>query len=185
MNIYTGVMKRCLKGWIKGSHNFRTKLKADEINSISNWLIECNKYFPSEATRKIRPLNTLSHWKAIEYRTFLLYLGPVILKGILPADAYEHFLHFSVATSIFVCDKYVQNATIRTVGDKLLSIYVENFKELYGEDSISHNVHNLIHVILDVEQFGALHNISAYPFESTLYRIKCLLKSKLIRYYNK
>lgn len=32
--------------------------------------------------RKIRGFNDLNWWKATEFRTFLLYLGPVVLKNI-------------------------------------------------------------------------------------------------------
>jgi len=177
---FQGLMKRCLKGWTKGSFNFRSKFSSNDVAKISNWLQSSNLCFPSEKTRSIRPLSTLSFWKAIEFRTFLLYLGPVVLKDILPAEVYDHFLQLSLAGTIFGCDKYVENEGLRAVGAKLMTSYVEKFKELYGEDSISYNAHNLVHVILDVEEYGNLQQISAYPFESTLYRIKRLLKSKLL-----
>lgn len=178
-SIKLGVMKRCLKGWIQGSYNFRTKFNASDIQLISNWLQMSNQFFPSETTRSVRPLNTISYWKSIEFRHFLLYFGPVVLKGILSEEAYVHFLHLSLASSIFGCQKYVDNQKIRAVGAKLLKTFVETFKDLYGDDSISYNVHNLIHVAADVEEYGLLSNISAYPYESTLYRIKRLLKGTL------
>lgn len=146
-------MKRCLTGWVNGSYNFRTKMSAHDANKLSEWLELSNSYFPSEATRNIRPLTTISYWKSIEYRTFLLYLGPVALKGIISAEAYNHFLHLSVAVSIFSCEKYVANPTKRSVAAKLLDTYVEIFKDLYGEDSISHNVHNLVHNLKIMELY--------------------------------
>lgn len=59
----------------------------------------------------------------------------------------------------------------------LLIEYVETYKELYGEDSINNNVHDLCHVMDDIELFGSLRGISAYPSESTLFVIKNLLNS--------
>jgi len=107
-----------------------------------------------------------------------------VLKGILSAEAYDHFMQLSLAVVLFSCKKYVQNEKLRSLGAKLMICYVEKFKELYGDDSISYNAHNLVHVILDVEEYGALQEISAYPFESTLYRIKRLLKSKFLHFYS-
>lgn len=39
------------------------------------------------------------------------------------------------------------------------------------------NVHNLNHLVEDVERFGVLYSTSAYPFESTLFTIKKMVKS--------
>lgn len=43
----------------------------------------------------MRPLKCIKFWKGLEFRTFLLYIGPVILKDYLPNDVYEHFLMLS------------------------------------------------------------------------------------------
>lgn len=172
-----GITKRCLNGWVNGSYNFRTKLPAYEVIIISTWLKLSNEWLPSEITRQARGLDTLSFWKSIEYRTFLLYLGPVIMKSFLPAEFYKHFWYMVVATTIYSCERYVQIPSFLDVAKNLMNEYVEEFIALYGIDSISSNVHNLIHVHDDVLKFGTLRNISAYPFESTLYWLKCLLKN--------
>lgn len=55
---------------------------------------------PSEIHRSVRGLDVLCHWKGTEYRTFLYYLGVVILKEVLPLDAYQHFLKIFCAITI-------------------------------------------------------------------------------------
>lgn len=166
-----------MNGWVHGSYNFQSKFTSQKIELISKWLVKANDYSPSEFTRQSRSLNDLGHWKAIEYRNFLLYFGPVVLKNVLQEDMYEHFLHLSSAIRIFSCDVHTKNPKMRNIAHNFLMDYVEKFIDLYGIDSISHNVHNLCHLADDVEQYGSLSNISAYPFESTLYRIKRCLKT--------
>ncbi|XP_036329668.1 uncharacterized protein LOC118741800 [Rhagoletis pomonella] len=167
--IELGITKRCLNGWVNGSYNFRTKMPAYETSTISTWLKFSNEWLPSEITRQARGLDTLSFWKSIEYRTFLLYLGPVIMKSFLPTEFYKHFWNLVLATTIYSCERYVQSPGVLDVARNLMNEYVEEFISLYGNDSISSNVHNLIHVHDDVLKFGSVRNISAYPFESTLY----------------
>ncbi|XP_055846427.1 uncharacterized protein LOC129912270 [Episyrphus balteatus] len=167
--IELGITKRCLNGWVNGSYNFRTKLPAHETNSISTWLKIGNDWLPSEITRQARGLDTLSFWKSIKYRTFLLYLGPVIMKHFLPYAFYNHFWYLVLATTtIYSCEVYIEVPTILNVARDLMNDYVEEFIILYGSDSISSNAHNLIHVDDDVLNFGSLRNMSASPFESTL-----------------
>lgn len=170
-------MKRCLHGWIHSSHNFRSKLEASKVAKISQWMVESNNYCPSEFERANRSLNEMSFWKSIEFRNFLLYFGPVALRGILRQDMYEHFLYLSVSIRIVSCDIYVKNVLMRNIVNDMLIQYIETYMELYGADSINNNVHDLCHLMADVERFGSLKNISAYPFESTLYTIKNMLRS--------
>lgn len=77
-----GLMKKCLTGWVRGSFNFKTKLSAREISDMSALLLSFNETIPCELHRSIRSLDCLSFWKGLEFRTFLLYLGPVVLKDI-------------------------------------------------------------------------------------------------------
>lgn len=161
---------------MKGEFNFRCKFSSADVNKVSEWLKESNKFSPREFTRETRSLNEMSHWKAIEFRDILLYFGLVVLKGVLQPEMYEHFIYLFCAIRIVSCE-LVSNDKIRLIARKLLSDYVEMYIDIYGLDSINSNVHNLCHLMDDVERFGGLRNISAYPFESALYRIKRRLKT--------
>uniref|UniRef100_A0A6P7GTY7 Uncharacterized protein LOC114342249 n=1 Tax=Diabrotica virgifera virgifera TaxID=50390 RepID=A0A6P7GTY7_DIAVI len=55
--------------------------------------------------------------------------------------------------------------------------YIEEFVSIYGEHSITSNIHNVCHVVEDVKRFGPLQNISSYKFENKLGIIKNLLRS--------
>lgn len=169
-----GIMKKCLIGWTLGSFNFSTKWSAKEIDEISDLLVSFNKFKPNEIHRAIRKLDCLKFWKGLEFRTFLLYLGIVILKDYLPTEAYQHFVLLFCGVTICSTKSYIQYTDL---ADRLFSDYIEGYINIYGIDSITSNVHNLCHVVDDVKRFGPLPEISAYPFENRLGYIKKLLRN--------
>lgn len=168
-----GLMKKCLLGWRDGHFgNYKSKLRASEILKISDWLK--NRKMPRELHRAVRGLDCLAHWKGTEFRTFLLYLGIVVLKPFLAPDVYEHFLAFYCAIVMCSSDSFAQWLN---VAEKLFSHFIEGFCNIYGEDYITSNVHNLSHIVDEVRRFGKLSNFNAYPFESKLYEIKNMIRS--------
>lgn len=58
----------------------------------------------------------------------------------------------------------------------MLLQFIEIFAELYGEHHMNSNVHNLSHIVDEVERFGELESFSAYPFENQLGKMKRLLR---------
>lgn len=115
----------------------------------------------------------MDYWKAIEFRTFLLYIGPLALRYI-EKRYYNHFmlLHSAIRilASPIVCHSH--NSTAKT----LLITFVNQYKELYGYEYISHNVHNLIHLPDDVKNLGYLDEFSAFMYENYMHTLKITLK---------
>lgn len=167
-------MRKCLYGWVYGNYNFKTKFSARDINLISEMLLRCNNRKPTEIHRAIRPLKCLKFWKGSEYRTFLLYLGPVVLKDFLSPPVYHNYLLLFCGVTILSCSTYLKYIEI---ADILLRDFIMTFGSIYGSDAISSNVHNLCHVVNDVKKFGCLVDISAYPFENFLFQIKSLVRT--------
>lgn len=134
-----GIMKRCLIGWRDGSFgNYRTKRSARDTEKVTNFLIRCK--MPAEIHRAVRGLDCLSFWKGLEFRTFLYYLGIVVLKKVLSADVYEHFLGLFCAVTICSSEKYCNYLEL---AETLLQHYVEYFGDIYGEEYVTSNIHNL------------------------------------------
>lgn len=167
-------MRRCLFGWREGNYNFRSKMSKIQADRLSDCLESSNKTKPADINHAIRNLKFLHFWKGKEYRIFLLYTGLVALKDQVSLEIYDHFLHLSMAVTILSCKQYLKYIDI---AHKSLEIYIEKFIEIYGVDSISSNVHNLCHVIDDVQKFGHLPTISSYDFESVLGDIKRFMRS--------
>lgn len=73
-----GVMRKLLFLWMRGP--LKTRLSSFQIQQISEKLLILRKFTPSDFSRKARSLHFIKLWKATEFRQFLLYSGPVILK---------------------------------------------------------------------------------------------------------
>lgn len=166
-----GIMKRLLTGWRDGSLGFTGKLSAYQIQCLSTATV--NVSLPKEIHRRMRAIDCLSYWKGTEWRSFLNYVGVVVLKDILDVTLYNHFLLLFTAVTICSSDMY---ASMRPIAQALFEKFIEEFKIIYGEQYITSNIHNLEHVVGDVNRFGSLNTISAYPFESYLFQIKNLLR---------
>lgn len=176
-----GVMKRCLNIWLtgKGSVEYNEKWSKSQKQNIDRLILYCNKELPSDIHRSIRSLNFITHWKATEFRTFLLYVGIIILKNSLADEVYEHFLLLFVAVRLSSNRFYSEKENVQNLTKILFEEYVAEYAWIYGEDAIVSNIHNLLHVPEDVIRFGNLNTISAYPFENLLHSIKrCVQPSK-------
>lgn len=80
-----GVMRKLIKIWLFGLY----RLKRAQIDLLSSRLIGLRKYMACEFSRLPRSLKEVKYWKATEYINFLLYTGPIVLLGILPAHKYS------------------------------------------------------------------------------------------------
>lgn len=166
-------MKKCLIGWRDGNlGSYRTKWSSLTISRVTTFLLQCK--MPVEIHRAVRGLDCLSFWKGLEYRTFLYYIGIVVLKPHLPEDAYKHFLLLFCSITICSSENY---STWLDLAHEMLLCYVEHYADIYGEDYITSNVHNLTHLVDDVKRFGILSTFNAYPFENKLFLIKNLLRT--------
>ena len=102
----------------------------------------------------------------------MLYTAPVVLLNILSQPLYDNFMMLVVSMSILLSPTLCCETNNCTYVKDLLQAFVANYMLLYGKKNIVYNVHNLVHNADDAARFGALDNISAFPFESFLGRLK-------------
>ncbi len=95
-----GVVRKLLDLWMGSAGPLRCRMSASQSCIISDRLTGLRAFVPSEFARKPRGLIERHRWKATELRQFLLYTGPVVLKGILPDELYNNFLLLSVAIHV-------------------------------------------------------------------------------------
>ncbi|OXA40777.1 hypothetical protein Fcan01_24539 [Folsomia candida] len=169
-----GITRKLLFLWTKGK-KCPWALRPHEVDQLSINLCNIRTSIPKEFARKPRPLKELDHWKATEYRQFVLYTGPIVLNKILAAELYQHFLCLHVAITILVNPKTY--LTLNNYAEELLKYFVNNFGEIYGKKYCSHNLHSLLHLARDCIRHGPLDNFSAFPFENKLQQIKKLVRS--------
>jgi len=106
--------------------------------------------------------------KMEEFRLFLLYTGPVVLKSIVTDDCYFHFICLHVCFRILL-DPYIE---LIHFCDIVLTYFVKQFGKLYDNQFISHNVHGLLHLVDDFKKCGPLDKCSCFPFENYLKHLK-------------
>ena len=164
-----GVMRKLICYWVKRdtvNHLFGK----NATTTISDRLLDLRKYVPGEFARLPRSLAEIARWKATELRQFLLYTGPIVLKGILPEVLYKHFLCFHVAMKLLSSEEHCRKWN--SYCERLLTHFVKESGKLYGPQFISYNVHCLVHLPADVLKFGPVDVFSSFPFENFLQHLK-------------
>lgn len=162
-----GVMKRLLTGWRDGSLGYEGKLSAMKIQKLSDSVVAIE--LPKEIHRKMRGLDCLAFWKGTEWHSFLNYVSIVVLKDVIDEKLYSHFLLLFIAVRICSSDYFKKWLSLAQI---LFEKFIEGYIQVYGEEFVTSNVHNLEHIVNDVDRFGSLNSISAYPFESYLFQLK-------------
>lgn len=163
-----GVMRKFIMRIIKNKTNF--KVSKSEIDDISNHLKSLNHSAPKEFVRRPRGLEEILNWKATEYRQVLLYTGIFIFKDKIPVELYNEFLLLHCSCRLLSTEKnLIENIQL---AENMLKEFVQKFSVLFGENSISHNIHSLLHLSENVKEFGILQKCSAYDFENYLQILK-------------
>jgi len=171
-----GITKKLLIGWIEGRFvNVHAKWCRRQFELISDFIGSIKAPKEIRALRAVRDLKCIHNWKSIEFRNFGLYIGLVVLKNNIRSDIYSHFVLYYCILTIYSSKYHLKYFS--TVGDSCLKLFVERFKIIYGNNSFSSNVHNLVHLPDDVCRFGVLNTFNTYPFESKLYTIRRLLRT--------
>lgn len=139
--------------------------------TISNHLISLKPYIPLEFNRKPRGLSDIAKWKATEYRTFLLYIGVIVLKNNVDLAIYEHFMLLNTAITIFLSYAHINN-NMCSLGGELLNNFVEHGSKSYGHEFLIYNVHYLCHIKDDY--LGTLKDMIKQP-DKPLQQVYCRL----------
>lgn len=170
--IYLGVVKKIINLWVTGKPS--SKLSAIQINTISDKLLFLKRQICCEFNRKPRPLSEYKRWKATEFRQFLLYTGPLVLKDVVKKDMYINFISLHVAITI-LCNPKLQHLFINEA-DKCLKYFFQTFLIVYRKENASHNIHKLLHLVNDSRKYGVLENFSGFQFENYMSRILNMIR---------
>jgi hypothetical protein len=170
-----GVTRRFLKHLTTTATEYR--ITHGTYSKIGDRLASYAKLVPTEFARPPRSLNYIDRFKATEFRQLLLYTGLVALKDIVASEVYHTFVCLSLAMSILLCDDIRSRLDQLEVARELLSKFVHNVEQIFGKSFVTYNVHNLLHIVDDADyHMCALDQISAFPFESYLHKLKRRVK---------
>jgi len=159
--------------WIHGENTYR--LGRLQILKISKRLESDMKPFISkEFGRRPQSLEFLKLWKATEFRQFLLYTGPIVLRKILPKAMYNHFMTLHVLIRI-LCDAE-QHQNKWNYVESLAKHFIRSFAKIYGVHHVTHNVYGIIHLVEDAKLHGSIEKFSAFKFENFMQKLKNMIR---------
>jgi hypothetical protein len=171
-----GVMRRILRFLKCGPKVCRISHR--QQCEVSEALDSFRSCIPSEFARRPRSLVELDRWKATEYRQFLLYTGVVALRGVVSSQCYNHFLCLMLGITVLLSRSVDRRREYMQYARELLQCFVRQSCNVYGDTFAVYNVHNLLHIVDDAENYNcSLNDISAFPFENYLQSIKKMVKS--------
>ena len=132
---------------------------------------------PSGFSRQPRGLDEVKRWKVTEYRQFLLYTGYLVLEDVLSRESYSHFPCLSFAFRVLLEDNRNICRNFLNYTRDLPRYFVSKCRDLYGSTFTAYNVHNLVHIWQDVDNFNvSLDKISSFPFENYLQVLKKIVR---------
>ncbi len=173
--ICLGCMKKLVMLWLKGRIAF-VRLSAKIVDQIDCHIKICAPFIPSEYNRKCRSLSHVSRYKATEWLLNLTKVFVVTLKGKIETEVYQHFLLLSCAVIILRDPNFCKHPHLVNQAEGMLERFVEQFPDIYGEEYISYNVHNLLHLADCVREYGPLDDFSAFIYENHIGKFKRAVK---------
>lgn len=168
-----GVMQRLMKLWTKGKLDYR--LNKESLRKISAELMLIGNALPKEFKRKPKIMDELEDWTAYDYRQFLIYYGPIVLKTVLPTKYYLHFIVLHLAVRLSISREDLQDYGTFLAG-QFLAAFTKEFAILYGSEYIDYNIHNLLHIEDVAMRLGPLDSVSGFAFDKQTDLIQNMIK---------
>jgi len=164
-----GVTRKLINLWLKGP--LANRIGNRNSTTLSFLLLSFKKFMPKDFQRKPRGVEEVNRWKATEFRTFLLYFGPIVLKNIINKQCYNNFLCLHVSMTLLLTPNVMSERYLNFC-QQILEYFIKTFGKIYGTEHISHNIHALQHICDDYKNFGPLDNCSCFPFENHMSTLK-------------
>lgn len=169
-----GIMKKMLVDFWLNSKSAQKLSNAAKFIFTQN-LLKLQNQVPENFQRSTRSIIEIAKWKTTEFRFFLLYCGPIVIKKCLSENIYKHYLLLHVACRILCSHTAVK---CNEHAKLFLYYFVDAARQLYDEESQVLNTHSLVHLADDaVNMQCSLSEITSFPFENTLGKIKTLIRS--------
>lgn len=114
-----------------------------------------------------------SHFKAKDWKSWMLYYSIPVVINYLPSEHLEHYALF--VKSIYILHQNcIRKADLDQCEVDLMK-FVAIFQCLYGVNAMRYNVHSLLHAVQSVRESGPLWATSAFPYESNILLLKQLV----------
>ncbi|XP_023315519.1 uncharacterized protein LOC111693857 [Trichogramma pretiosum] len=157
-----GIAAQFFNYWFK-EKNKPYSLTHEEIEKIDEVLIKIK--VPNQIRRLSRSINDLTKWKSREWENWLLYYSlPILLMFPRLREYAQHWM-LLVHASYLLLQKNITYSEIETA-ENLLIDFVQNIENIYPKAAMTYNVHQLLHLVSSVANWGPLWAHSGYTFEN-------------------
>ncbi|XP_021363193.1 uncharacterized protein LOC110456660 [Mizuhopecten yessoensis] len=157
-----GITKRLIKLFTDGTSFKEDYFIGHKVPLIDKQL-KCLRV-PYLINRKPRPLSLYLKWKSSEFRSWMLYYSIPCLINHLPEVYLQHYSCLVEGIHILLQSNVTEEDI--TLSETLLNAFYKHASELYGENFVGLNVHNLSHLPDCVRKWGPLWAYSCFGFES-------------------
>lgn len=133
---------------------------------------------PREFQRKLRSfVEELAWMKGTEFRTYLLFVGPLLLRGIISEEKIANLLKLQIASIIFTHERFSE---YYTEADTLMRMFVKEFSEIYHPRHCTYVFHSLGHMKKFVDIYGSWDNFSTFEYETYNAKVKSLIHGNVL-----
>uniref|UniRef100_A0ABD2WBX3 Transposase domain-containing protein n=1 Tax=Trichogramma kaykai TaxID=54128 RepID=A0ABD2WBX3_9HYME len=157
-----GIVRQITEYWINSKNKDYT-LSVEQKNRVDIYLGSIK--VPSHLSRFCRTINDRKFWKSREWENWLLYYSlPIISDFAQMREFADHWSLIVEAAHLLMQDKIEEHELYRA--NDLLKNAVAETERLYGEDAMTYNIHQLLHIVQSVIDWGPLWAHFGYPFEN-------------------
>jgi len=173
--VLEGVTKWLLDKWVNSSNHRCAYYIGRSIEKIDSLLLnQCPPHDFSRAPRSIA--KNRKHWKASEFRNWLLYYSLPLLISTMPPLYLHHFALLVCSIHVLLQSK-VSEIQIQAA-EQMLKDFYHMLPELYGISSCTLNAHCLSHLAMYVRLWGPLWTHSLFGYESLNGHLTSMIHSK-------
>ena len=141
------------KDYYLGTFNIR--------NTINNVLQKVK--IPTDYPRLRRDIQQFTFFTASEYKNYMHHISIFLFKEILPEKCFDHYLLYVLFVRI-LSKPAISNADI-VYSSQLIHRFVDEFKDLYGTENMTFNLHCHLHLPMQVLKFGGFDKLNVFPLE--------------------
>ncbi|CAG5897779.1 unnamed protein product [Menidia menidia] len=170
-SVLLGVSRQLMSLWLDPKNSSKAWYVGQHIDQMDSCLLRQKP--PAETIQRPHSLKNWNNWKASQWRAFLLFYAVSVLPGVLHPPFLTHYFFLSFGIHILLQES-VSQCDLKLAHHYLVQ-FVVKMKELYGEENVSFNCHQLIHLAESVQNWGPLWVTSAFSFEKNSGKLRKLL----------
>ncbi|XP_043474343.1 uncharacterized protein LOC122506302 isoform X1 [Leptopilina heterotoma] len=172
-SVYLGNTKKILCAQVGGQFGFR-RLNVRKLQILDARMSELILFCPSDFNRRPQVLTKYHAFKGTEFRQFLLYTSPAVVKNVFDEDYYTHLMILHSSMRLLNSSNTLRD--MYPFCREALKSYFTLCEVLYGEQFLSYNVHSVLHLVDDVEELGPADTHSAFRYENNMQELRKFIR---------